>query len=172
MWTLASRDVAVTQPRDSLNSTTSTEARALRVGVGPGDLPSFGIAARQQASAAAVAEKEQATAAAAAAAAAAIPAAERQQSPILMAPSAAAAQTACAHHQDAANHKEGTKQNPHSNQSSESHQQRRLDQGSLGKSGSCDCCLASDEAMLAKGSLDSASSDSADMLSKRAKRSR
>ena len=169
MWTSASKDVPVTQPHDSLNSTTSTEARALHAGVGAGDLLSFGIAARQQASGAAVAEKAQSIAPVAAAA---IPAAERQQAPILRALPPAAAQTASAQYQDKANHSEVHRQNPHSNQLSESHQERRLDQGGLGKSGSHSFRLAFDEAVLAKGSLDSGSSDSADMSSKGAKRSR
>ena len=165
MWTSASKAVPVTQLLDSLHSTTSTEA--LHVGLSTGDLLPSGIAACQQASAAAVAEKEQA----AAAAAAAVHAAERQQQAKLRAPSNAA-QTASVQQQDEANQAELHRQNTHSNQSSESHQERRLIQGSLGMSGSHDFHVASDQAILAKGSPDIGSSDSADMSSKGAKRSR
>ena len=167
MCTSASKAAPVTRLLDSLHSRTSTEA--LHVGLSSGDLLPSGIAACQQASAAAVAEKEQA--AAAAAAAAAVHAAERQQQAKLRAPSKAA-QTASVQQQDEANQEELHRQNTHSNQSSESHQERRLIQGSLGMSGSHDLHLASDQAMLAKGSPDSGSSDSADMSSKGAKRSR
>ena len=163
-WRPASKSVPITQSLDSLNSTTTKEATALGG-------PPAGVAGRHQATAAAVPEKEQPAAAAAAAAAAAVPATEKQQWVILKAPSANIAQTANAQPRDEGNHPEAHTQNSHSNQSSGSHQERRLNHGSLGQSGSHDFQVTYDEAMPVGEGRDSGS-DSADTSSQGVKRSR
>lgn len=146
-----------------MNSTTTKEARTLG-GPPTGELPPSGVAVRHQATTAAVAETEQA-------AAAAVPASEKHQWVILKAPSANIAQTASAQHRDEGNPPEVHTQNSHSNQSSGSHQERRLNQGSLAQSGSHGFRVTYDEAMPIGEGPDSGS-DSADTSSQGVKRSR
>ena len=126
----------------SLNSTTSKEARAdLTKPSSPGNLPPY--------------EDSPATAAAAGG----------QERASLRDRSSGEGPIAEAQQQDEAAHR----QKPPSIQSSESHQEQKLDQGGLGQCGSHD--FAYGGSMLEQGGLDSGS-DSGDMSAKGAKRSR
>ena len=152
-----------TMSRDSPNSTTSKEARALQAGFPMGDLSSNADAEKELA--AADAGREQAPASAA------VAEARQQQLHAKHGAQSANVVTANAHHHDEGDQEEAHRQNSQSNQSSESHQERRLDQGGLGQSGSHDFNFVYNEATFVKGSPDSGS-DSADISSKGAKRSR
>ena len=130
----------------SLNSTTSKEARAdLTKPSSPGNLPPCEVSARASPATAA--------------------AAGGQQPVTLRHRSSGEGPVAEAQQQDEAAHR----QKPPSIQSSESHQEHKLDQGGLGQCGSHD--FAYGGSTLEQRDLDSGS-DSGDMSAKGAKRSR
>lgn len=153
-----------TMSRDSPNSTSSKEARALHAGFPMGDLSSNADPEKELA--AADAGREQAPASAAVA-----EARQQQLHAKHGAQSASVVLTTNAHHHDEGDQEEAHRHNSQSNQSSESHQERRLDQGGLGQCGSHDFNFVYNEATFVKGSPDSGS-DSADISSTGAKRSR